>query len=87
LKLFWDHIMQKHPGDRKKRLKFYDAAIELLQRNTIDPITKMNPNGRNELVHRFAGRTREGDLFYVQVKQELRTGSKHFMSVFPETRK
>jgi hypothetical protein len=82
--LFWQHIMQKHEGERKKRLRYFDCAIELLEKTTLPPITKRNPNGRNELVHRFNGMTPTGEIFYVQIKEEVRTGRKYFMSVFPE---
>ncbi|MDR0875963.1 MAG: hypothetical protein LBN12_07135 [Clostridiales Family XIII bacterium] len=61
LKIFWQHLMEKHEGDRKRRLKFYIAAIELLRYTTIDPDSRQNPNGRNEMVHRFAGETKDGE--------------------------
>lgn len=83
IKLFWEHLNQKPQRDRKRRLKFYACAIELLLHSPYEPSTKPNPNGRHEIVHRFAGLTKEGDLFYVQVKEDKRTDSKHFISVFP----
>jgi len=67
-----------------RRLKLFNCAIELLRHTTYPPETKPNPNGRNEIVHRFGGITPEGQKFYVQVKQELRSGRKSFMSAFPE---
>lgn len=81
--LFWAHLNQKPRRDRKRRLRYYECAIELLRHTPNYPETKENPNGKNELVHRFAGITKDGDLFYVQVKEDKRTGSKYFMSVFP----
>jgi len=84
LNLFWQHVMQKHEGDRKKRLRYFNCAIELLEKSRVAPITKRNPNGRNELVHRFTGKTSTGEIFYVQVKEEIGSGRKYFMSVFPE---
>ncbi|MFO0862282.1 MAG: hypothetical protein U0516_01000 [Candidatus Saccharibacteria bacterium] len=83
INLFWDHLHQKPQYDRKRRIKYYAAAIELLRHSTAEPVTKPNPNGRNELVHRFAGQTKDGDLFYVQVKEDNRTDNKYFVSVFP----
>lgn len=83
IKPFWGHLNQKPQRDRKRRLKYYAAAIDLLRNSTLEPVTKPNPNGRNELVHRFAGQTKEGDLFYVQVKEDNRTDNKYFISVFP----
>ena len=84
LNLFWKHVMEKREGERKKRLRFYNCAIELLETTRLVPVTKRNPNGRNELVHRFIGKTTEGEVFYVQVKEEIGTGHKYLMSVFPE---
>lgn len=81
--LFWQHLNQKPQRDRKRRLKYYECAIDLLRNSTNEPETKPNPNGKNELVHRFAGITKDGDLFYVQVKENKRTNNKYFMSVFP----
>jgi len=36
------------------------------------------------MLHRFAGLTKEKELFYVQVKKEKKSGKKYFMSCFPE---
>lgn len=83
LTLFWSHLNQKTRRDRKRRLKYYECAIDLLRNSPHEPETKVNPNGKNELVHRFAGLTKDGDLFYVQVKEDKRTDNKYFMSVFP----
>ena len=77
--------MEKHEGDRKRRLRYFNCAIELLRHSTFAPETRQNPNGRNEWVHRFAGHTPDDTLFFVQVKQEIDTGRKFFMSVFPDT--
>jgi len=83
LNLFWSHINQKPRGERMRRIKYYQCALDLLRNTPFEPETRQNPNGKNELVHRFAGMTHEGDLFYVQVKEDKRHGNKHFMSVFP----
>jgi hypothetical protein len=82
LALFWEHLNQKPRKDRKRRLKYYGCALDLLKNTTAAPITKLNPNGRNELVHRFAGISKDNELFFVQVKEDLKTGNKYFMSVF-----
>ena len=71
------------PISTKRRLKYYECAIDLLQNTPHEPETKPNPNGKNELVHRFAGMTKDGDLFYVQIKEDKRSDNKYFMSVFP----
>lgn len=81
--LFWSHLNQKTRRDRKRRLKYYECAIDLLRNSPYEPETRDNPNGKNELVHRFSGRTKDGELFYVQVKEDKRSDNKHFISVFP----
>lgn len=78
---FWSHLHQKPRADRKRRLKYYWAAIDLQQNTRCKPAAKANPNGKNEIVYRFAGSTKEGELFYVQVKQD-KAGNKYFMSAF-----
>lgn len=83
LSLFWGHLNQKPRRDRKRRLQYYQCALDLLRNSLHEPETKPNPNGKHELVHRFAGTTKDGELFYVQVKEDKRSDNKHFMSVFP----
>ena len=82
IKPFWEHLNQKSQHDRRRRLKYYGAEIDLLQHSTQKPITKQNPNGDGQLVHRFVGKTKEGDLFFVQIKEHHRTNARYFMSVF-----
>lgn len=81
--MFWAHLSQKPRSDRKRRLKFYAAAIDLLQNTRFEPVSRKNPNGANETVYRFAGSTPSDELFYVQVKRDNSTNNKYFMSVFP----
>lgn len=80
--VFWSHLSQKTRTDRKRRLKFYAAALDLIQNSRMRPEEKPNPNGKNETVYRFAGTTAESELFYVQIKRDSK-GGKYFMSVFP----
>jgi hypothetical protein len=84
LNAYWAHLSDTPRHAQKRRLQYFNCAIELLRHTMFDPETKPNPNGRNEIVHRFAGITTDGEKFYVQVKQEIRSGKKYFMSVFPE---
>jgi hypothetical protein len=83
--LFWQHLNQKRQRDRKRRLRYYACALELLRNARLEPATKENANKSGEILHRFAGISGDGDLFYVQVKEVKRTGNKFFMSVFPPT--
>ena len=83
LRVFWEHLNQKPQSERKRRLKFYLCAIELLENTTLVSEINQNPNKRNEVFYRFVGEAPHGEYFFVQVKEELRTGNKYFMSVFP----
>lgn len=84
IELFWVHLNQKSAKERRKRLKYYAAGIELLRTTRLQPESKRNPNKSSELLHRFGGITAQGDLFYVQVKEDTKTDRKDFMSVFPD---
>jgi len=83
LHFFWSHIQQKGPRDRFRRLKFTAAALDVIQYSKNAPSSKQNPNKRTEVLHRFAGLTKEGELFYVQVKENTRSKKKYFISCFP----
>lgn len=84
LALFWEHLWDKHKWqDRMRRLKFYSAALELIQHSRFEPKSKENPNKSSEMLHRFAGSTKEKELFFVQIKEDKQTGQKYFISVFP----
>lgn len=74
--------MQKHPKERRKRLKFYKAAIDLLRHATETPDTIFDAKNKDTLLHRFHGITKEGKEYSVQVKEDKRSGRKDFMSVF-----
>ncbi|MFA6193760.1 MAG: hypothetical protein WC726_02785 [Parcubacteria group bacterium] len=82
LDYFREHLFQKRPNERMKRLRFFKAAIELVKHSKNEPVGKANPNKSNEVVYRFAGLTAEKELFYVQIKEDKRK-RKYFMSCFP----
>lgn len=84
LDYFWEHLHQKVWKDRVRRLKFYPAALELIEKSKAEPMSKENPNKKSEILHRFAGVTAEDELFFVQIKEDKKTGQKFFLSVFPE---
>jgi len=81
---FWVHLSQKSFKERAKRLKYFKAAIEVIRKSRDHPASEDNPHKRGELLHRFAGLTKDGELFYVQIKEDKRSGKKYFMSCFPE---
>jgi len=79
---FWVHLIQKRPKERFERLKYFGAAIEIIKKSKNKPSSKQNPNKSNEILHRFAGLTKEKELFYVQIKEFKKSKSKYFMSCF-----
>ena len=81
---FWTHLFQKNHRERVRRLKFFAAAVELIKNSRNHPVTVENPHKKGELLHRFAGLTKEGELFYAQIKEDRRSGNKYFMSCFPQ---
>lgn len=81
--IFWQHLAQKRKGEQMKRAKLLSCAIDLLRNTSVPPDTIFNKANPNEMLHRFSGQTKDGQLFYVQVKQNKKTDRKDFMSVFP----
>jgi hypothetical protein len=86
LDLFWSHLFEKNYWDQTRRLKFFICAIDLIKNSRFEPASKENPNKPSEILHRFAGMSAENDLFFVQIKEEKRSGKKWFISVFPAAR-
>jgi hypothetical protein len=80
---FWDHLDQKNRQDKVRRLRLYPCAIDLIRNNMFAPETMQNPNNPDESLHRFVGKTANGEIFYVQVKENKKNNRKDFMSVFP----
>lgn len=83
LNLFWEHLFRKHEKDRIRRLKYFGGAIELIRYSHNQPASKENPNRRSEMLHRFAGLTKNKELFFIQIKENKKSGQKHLMSIFP----
>lgn len=83
---FWDHLNQKRLPERVRRLRFFGCAIELTQNSRHKPKVILDPENKNVRFHRFVGITKEDELFYVQIKENLKTEQKHLMSVFPADR-
>lgn len=82
--LFWQHLHEKmNIRNKTRRVKYFPCAIELIKNNRYEPISKENPNRQGEILHRFSGITPENEIFFVQIKEEKKTGQKWLMSVFP----
>ncbi|MBI4600141.1 hypothetical protein HY732_04470 [Candidatus Uhrbacteria bacterium] len=87
LSLFWEHLHSKfNHRDKVRRVKYFVCAIELIQKSRFDPESKENVDCRSEMLHRFAGKSKDGQLFFVQIKEDKRSGEKSFISVFPAIR-
>lgn len=80
---FWPHLFQKNPKERVRRLQYFPAALEVIRNSRNTPNSFENQHKRDEIFHRFVGLTKDKELFYVQIKENKRTGRKYFMSCFP----
>jgi hypothetical protein len=81
LDYFREHLFQKSPKERINRLRYLKAAIELVKNSRNEPIIKKDPNKNKETFYKFIGLTGEGDLFFVQIKEDKRK-RKYLMSCF-----
>ena len=77
---FWQHLEKKNFGDRKRRLKFYRCALELVQFSMVGPTSRKEGG---EILYRFSGKSPNNELFYVQIREDSRVKEKHLISVFP----
>lgn len=83
LELFWTHLMEKSFADRTRRLRFFSCALELIQKSRQLPTSKTNVDRKREILHRFCGITKHGEIFFVQIKEDKFTGRKDLVSIFP----
>lgn len=85
LELFWNHLQEKlNHRDKIRRIKFFPCAVELIKSSKFDPESKENVDRKSEILHRFTGKTPQGEVFFVQIKEEKRTGQKWLVSIFPK---
>jgi hypothetical protein len=83
LSIFWQHLHEKNLRDKARRLALFPCAIELMEKTRYFPTTKDNPNKKGEVLHRFTGSTPDNEIFFVQIKEDVKTKQKYFISVFP----
>lgn len=81
---FWEHLNQKPRAERLKRLIYFPCAIDVIRHSRRAPIISLNRHKKSEILYRFDAQTKEGETFYVQIKEIPSTRVKYFMSVFPE---
>ncbi len=82
INIYWNHLVQKRKSEQLKRSRLLPAALDLLRNATISPTILQNYSDKQHKYFRFKGRTKDGTIFYVQVRQNLRTDRKDFMSAF-----
>ena len=80
---FWEHLFQKSFDERTKRLKYFPCAIDLIKNSKNEPKFFSNPMKKSEILYRFSGLTKDKELFYVQIKENVKNDKKYLMSVFP----
>ena len=80
---FWIHLRQKNVHDRTRRLQYFACAVELIQNSKQEPESKQNVDRKTEILHRFAGVTKDDYLFFVQISENKKTDQKRLMSIFP----
>lgn len=84
LDLFWHHLHEKlNHRDKVRRVKLFPCAIDLIKNSKINPISKESAENKCEILHRFSGKTKNGEYFCVQIKENKKNGHKWFISVFP----
>lgn len=81
---FFAHTHEKNWRDAVRRMKLLPCAIDLIKNSNYELLSKQDPNNPHTILHRFAGATRQKELFYVQVKEDKRSGEKLLLSIFPE---
>lgn len=82
---FREHLFQKLPKERTRRLRFFKAACELVRDSKLGPVEKTELFEKKEILYRFSGLSSEKEVFFVQIKEDNK-GNKYFMSCFPETK-
>lgn len=79
---FWIHLSQKNLKERTKRIKYFSCAVDLIKNSKVAPISKESVDNKNEMLHRFAGKTKDKEMFFVQIKENKKSNKKYLMSCF-----
>lgn len=82
---FWLHLSQKRLSDRKRRLKLFACAIELIRKSKYQPHVIKGKHFR-EYYYRFYGQTKNNIFFAVQIKKKLNSNYQ-LLSIFPINKK
>lgn len=84
LTIFWSHLHQKNDKERLRRLKYFECAIDLIKNSRHSPIISTSSSNKNEKLYRFIGKIESGDIFYIQIKENIKTKRKDLISIFPQ---
>ena len=79
---FWQHMQEKLPSDRARRLIYFPCAIELLRNSRYDPETFIDSRYPNVIKHRFKGVTPDGKQFGVVVHEDRKTDKKQLLTMY-----
>lgn len=84
LALFWHHLHEKtNLRDKTRRLKYFPCAIELIENSKIKPTAQISKEEPWINLYRFAGIAPDGNRFFVQIKENIKSGQKWLISIFP----
>jgi len=82
---YWVHLRYSRGyKERMRRLVYFEASLDVIRNSRICYSKIPNRNNRSEVLYRFLGTTKDNFVFYVQIKEDLKTGRKYFMSCFPK---
>ena len=79
---FWQHLFEKTPKDRTRRLRFFMCGIELIRTTRYKPEIMVSKKSNREKWYRFFGKTQNNEKFVVQIK-ETKQNQLFLMSIFP----
>jgi hypothetical protein len=82
LEYFWQHQNNKPPADKRRRIVYFAAALDVVQNSRHKPNVEPSKTNKNEIWYTFYGQTKSGDKFAVHIKKSLRN-NEYLMSVFP----
>ncbi len=79
---FWQHMQQKLPSDRARRLIYFPCALEVLRNSRHDPETYIDIRSPGIIKHRFVGITPGGQRFGVVIHEDRKTNKKQLLTIY-----
>ncbi len=84
LELFWIHLHQKNKNERERRVSLFPVAVEFISNSKSEPILTAKGVKSSEIFYRFTAVTKDNQIFFIQIKENKKSGQKWLMSIFPE---